>query len=284
LRFFNLCFFIFFVCVSHLLSANESDKQQPLEAVESNVVANLYLPEKVENPPVSIVLCGFNGGMRAAYDERLVEEGFAALILAYFRYKELPETLGNIPIYSVSKGFDFLETVESIDASKVEVWAASRGGELAALAATHEKRIRALALTTPTNVAWHGQRTRHAWTLNGEPSQSMTFEWRSVVRMFERASLTLNNEANVEKAMFPFENVNGPILLVSARNDGFWPSSDMSVDIEQYLKTNNFPHMVSHVPFATGHTFSQETRPLVTQNIVNHFRLSLSAKAVNISH
>lgn len=66
--------------------------------VKLNFVANLYLPEKVENPPVIIVLGGSNGGMRAAYDERLVEEGFAALVLAYFRYKELPETLGNIPI------------------------------------------------------------------------------------------------------------------------------------------------------------------------------------------
>lgn len=184
----------------------------------------------------------------------------------------------------MSKDIDFLETVESIDASKVEVWAVSRGGELAALAATHEKRIRALALTTPTNVAWHGQRTRHAWTLNGEPSQSLTFERRSNVRMFERASLALTNQANVEKAMFPFENVNGPILLVCARNDGVWPSYDMSVEIKRYLKANDFPHMVSHVSFATGHTFSQETRPLVTQSIVNHFRLSLSAKAVNISH
>jgi len=88
------------------------------------------------------------------------------------------------------------------------------------------------------------------------------------VSRFEAA---LKNTDNVRKAMFAFEKINGPILMVSAINDQVWPSYRMGNDIENYLKEHQFRFQVIHKSYSTGHGFSKDTAPEIKQMFIEHF-------------
>lgn len=246
-----------------------------IELRNHELAANLYMPKMQADAPVVIVLGGSSGGMRTQYGEYLAQNGIAALTLAYFRFGSLPETLDNIPVEYVHKAIDYLQTVEGINGDKIGLWGASRGAELAFLSATTDSRVKSVAVTTPSKVAWHGARGLHAWTYKGKGVSSLSFERQSSKPIFTRVEQALKYKEKVKAAQFSFEKVNGPILLISAKNDQIWPSFQMSEDIEGYLKKRSFDHTVTHLTYPTGHTFDQRYRPKVRASILKHFKNSL---------
>lgn len=248
------------------------------EIRQKGLVANLYLPNRSTPVPVVIILGGSSGGMRTEYGEFLAKNGIAALSLAYFRFDSLPDSLDNIPVEYVHNAISYLASANTVDSERLGLWGASRGSELAFLIATTNKRVKSLVVTTPSKVAWHGARSRNAWTLNGQGVASLSFDKTSNKPIFDRAEEALKDSVKVKKAQFAFEEVNGPILLVSAEKDRIWPSYQMSVDIEDYLKSKAFQHRVKHVSYPTGHTFDTGTRPVIKAEILHHFKTSFDVQ------
>ena len=91
------------------------------------------------------------------------------------------------------------------------------------------------------------------------------------VPQLQRFAKALEDKEQVRKAMFAFEKINGPLLLVSASKDQIWPSTPMTHQIVDYLKAKQFPHQVEHKIYPTGHAFSSETAPEIKQMIIDHF-------------
>ena len=91
------------------------------------------------------------------------------------------------------------------------------------------------------------------------------------VPQLQRFAKALEDQEQVRKAMFAFEKINGPLLLVSASKDQIWPSTPMTNQIVDYLKAKQFPHQVEHKIYPTGHGFSSETAPEIKQMIIDHF-------------
>ncbi|RPJ54618.1 MAG: hypothetical protein EHM23_28545 [Acidobacteria bacterium] len=50
---------------------------------------------------------------------------------------------------------------------------------------------------------------------------------RRSIRLGGPPSPSLDNKEAVEKAVIPGEKINGPVLLVSGKDDRLWPSSAM---------------------------------------------------------
>ncbi|WP_416306982.1 alpha/beta hydrolase family protein [Neptunicella sp. SCSIO 80796] len=244
--------------------------------IENDTLAgHLYIPANSEGVPVVIVLGGSGGGLSNVKGELLAQNGIAVLSLAYFRYKHLPETLDGIAVEYVINAINYLHNMPVFQTSKIGIWGASRGSELAFLAATHDSRIKSLVVTTPSKVAWHGATTPVAWTYNNLAVASLTFDKASDTAVIDKSSMALENPVNVARAQFRFEKINGPILLVSAERDQIWPSFQMARDIEKYLALHQFKHKVIHQSYPTGHTFSQHYWPAISASIVEHFNRSL---------
>ncbi len=258
------------------VTANQTQPYDVKPIVGADFVADLYQPKGVPDAPVVIVLGGSSGGMRTARGELLAEQGLTALTLAYFRFGDLPETLDHIPVESVIHAIDYLQNHTKLQGSKVGIWGASRGSELAFLAASHDARIEAVVATVPSLVAWHGARGQTAWTYQRQPIQSLTFERQSESSIWQRASDALADQDEVNKARFQFESINGPVLLISAEQDHIWPSCPMAKQIVAYLKKQQFGFPVRHVSFPTGHFFDDDTRPEINQMAVEHFKNSLA--------
>jgi dienelactone hydrolase len=239
-----------------------------------NLVANLYLPKTTGKVAVVIAIGGSEGGISTGNSngEMIAPHGVALLGLAYFKEKGISETLDHIPLEYFKDAIDFLETIDEIDPSRVGFVGGSRGAELALLLASKEPRIKSVVATTPSSVAWYGRTTsQSAWTLNGKDIPALSLELDDKSLLLRRFEVALENKDNVQKALFSFEKINGPILLISAEKDQVWPSYQMSKDIVLYLKEHNFKYSIEHNSYATGHGFSGETAPAIKKSIIDHF-------------
>lgn len=242
---------------------------------QSNFHGNLYVPEKTINRSVIIVLGGSSGGMRTHKGEYLAQNGFVALTLAYFRHDSLPSSLDNIPVESVSNAIDFIQNDPKFANAKFGLWAASRGTELAFLAASIDPRISSIVATSPSNVSWHGARTDTAWTIQSKGVYSLTFEKRSNVALFERASTALGYKEQVTSAQFKFEDMKADLLLISAKQDNIWPSTKMSQDIMNYLEQHEYAYSSQHIALDAKHVFRSKTLEHVFALTLSHFNSTL---------
>jgi dienelactone hydrolase len=68
----------------------------------------------------------------------------------------------------------------------------------------------------------------------------------------------LNKSEYLEDASIKVENINGPVLLFSGKDDGVWPSADMANKIEQRLQVNNFSFSIQNIQYENaGHLISR---------------------------
>ena len=81
------------------------------------------------------------------------------------------------------------------------------------------------------------------------------------VEMYDQLLNTELNEANTIQA----ENINGPILLLSAHEDVMWPSERMGDLIIDRLKSKGFPHSYQHEVFKyASHVLTPNSSPVLS--------------------
>ncbi|MFA4912900.1 MAG: acyl-CoA thioester hydrolase/BAAT C-terminal domain-containing protein, partial [Burkholderiaceae bacterium] len=68
--------------------------------------------------------------------------------------------------------------------------------------------------------------------------------------------------AAVKRARIAVERIAGPVLLLSAGDDGYWPSSDYAREVAQRLHDAGHAHVVRHVDYPhAGHALQAPTVP-----------------------
>jgi dipeptidyl aminopeptidase/acylaminoacyl peptidase len=85
------------------------------------------------------------------------------------------------------------------------------------------------------------------------------------------AMMLEDNEA-VKKAEINVDNINGPILIISGKDDDQWPAPEMSEQIIRRLKQNNFKHYYNHIQLNGGHVAPLEHFNLVYDFLEQHFQ------------
>lgn len=243
---------------------------ESFEVKQNGVFGKLFIPKKVKTSVIVIVLGGSSGGIRVERSSELARRGFVSFALGYFRYADLPNTLDNIPVETVSLAIDYLKSKPNLTTTKIVIWGASRGSELAFLAASLDSRVKGVIASSPSKVAWHGARTDNAWTFEQQPVPSLTFNKRSDQPIYLRASNALSDNNLVAAAQFKFERINGPILLFSGQNDNIWPSHTMADDIAQYLRNKQHPFAVIHHSYDTGHSFNDKAIKNIYKRVTHH--------------
>ena len=81
----------------------------------------------------------------------------------------------------------------------------------------------------------------------------------------------LENKNAVKKAEIKVENINGPILVISGKNDDQWPAPEMSDQLMARLKRKGFKHDYEHIKLDGGHTAPLEHFNLVYDFLEKHF-------------
>lgn len=251
----------------------------PLSEQSGVVETKLFLGDSV-NQPLVVAFGGGGGGNDWARDymkekrDSLIEKGYAILAIGYFKSKGTPITLDRISLDAISDTILNIAKHQKIDASKIALIGGSKGGELILNLASRFSHFNAVIALSTSNVSFPAvtwSANTSSWTYKNEeiPYVPATLETISPAidgDLYTAFSVMLKDKTAVKNAEIPVENINGPILILSGKNDEQWPATAMSNRLIERLKENNFKFYNEHIILDGGHV-----APLNQFNLVHDF-------------
>ncbi len=232
--------------------------------VRSNgLVGTFYYPKAPGLYPSVIILDGPEGGLNETQAATLAAHGYVTLALAYSGVERLPRQLNKIPLEYFETAINWLQSQDMVAKDKIAVLGTSKGAELGLLLGANFPVIRAVVAYSPSAVVWQSPDSSNntpasSWTYRGKQLPYLTFQNSlfSSLRSKIPYKESLNNKEAVQKATIPVEKINGPILLITGRDDQVWPSTQMAQSIIKRLKKNNHPYPDKHLSYReAGHIF-----------------------------
>jgi len=210
----------------------------PLE--EDGMYGFLYHPAEGGPFPAVMILAGSGGGVYEWLAQAFASNGFAALTLPYFNYRDLPPELVEIPLEYFHKAVAWLRRQPAVKADRIGLAGGSKGGELAFLLASHFDDFQAVVAWSPACHVWEGLSMKFfspdytsvsSWALNGRPLPFIKFAYTQEEKEKEKKgelhsfivphhrSLAQADPALLEKAAIPVEKIKAPLLLISGTDD-----------------------------------------------------------------
>jgi len=255
---------------------------------DSGLVGSLFHRPGQRRPGI-IVVGGSGGGLDEFSPALLANHGYTTLGLAYFGFEDLPSDLYDIPLEYFAKAIAWLRRHPDVDSEKLAVVGASRGGELALLLGATFPEIRGVVGYVPSGVAWPGigrqasAVPRASWTWQGQPipfvPPAPPFPSRSAsgaIAFTPWFLESLKDTAGVERAEIPVEKINGPVLMISGKDDQMWPSPQLSEIAIRRLSRHGFPHPYRHLSFeGAGHSITFPYTPTTVTEIFHPVTRSL---------
>nr|WP_179400826.1 acyl-CoA thioesterase/bile acid-CoA:amino acid N-acyltransferase family protein [Burkholderia guangdongensis] len=244
------------------------------EIREHGVVGTLYLPPGAGPHPAVMILNGSGGGINEPRAALYASRGYAALALGYFKAPGLSDYISNTPLEYFENALRWLRDTVRPAHDFVALSGQSRGGELVLLlGATFPDAVSAVVGYVPSALVHSAQnaadpatgREGPTWLLGGQPlphiwENNRTASWAPYdegppPHRHARAMLTALDDADaVERARIRVERIRGPVMLLSAEDDGSWPSSRYSAMVAERLARHAHPYPVEHLDFErAGH-------------------------------
>ncbi|HSF52462.1 MAG TPA: acyl-CoA thioester hydrolase/BAAT C-terminal domain-containing protein [Algoriphagus sp.] len=238
-----------------------------LSANHGSVNTKLFLGDSLRQPLV-VAFGGGEGGndwerhyLKAQRDEFLAR-GFAVLAIGYFNTENSPNSLDRISLNALSDTIlSIARRHPQLDTARIILMGASKGGELVLNLASRFQHFRGVVALSTSHVSFPAltiSANTSSWQYNDlevpyVPAPFSTI-WPALKGdLFGAFSLMLEDEKAVKQAEINVERINGPILILSGKEDDQWPATAMSDRIIARLTQNNFPHSYRHLAFEGGH-------------------------------
>lgn len=220
-----------------------------------------------EKQPLIVGLGGSEGGNAWASDywkpqrDKYLAQGYSFLAIGYFGMEGTPEKLDRIALEGIHDAIAQAAENPKVDGRCIAVMGGSKGAELALSLASQYKDIKAVVGIVPPHAVFAGltdAMTTSSFTYQNKQLPFVPVPWSTTPALLtgdlrKAFEIMLENENGVEQATIKVENINGPVFLISATQDEFWPSSEMSEMTMQRLKEKNFPSYYEHLAIDGGH-------------------------------
>ena len=226
----------------------------------------LYFPPTHGAKNIALMLFGGSeGGLPTYYDtQSLTQQGYACILVGYFGTQNTPESLELIPIEYFEKVIQYFEEQADVKGKDIVAWGGSKGAELALLLGSRYPQIRGVIATVPSSVVFQGigGHPVSSWSYKGASLPFVPYpdyDWSTIVnsRYVDVYTKALEQKSAVNAAGIEVENINGPILLLSGKEDTMWPSSEMGNMMVNRLREKNFPHPFHHYAYKdAGHSLN----------------------------
>lgn len=225
------------------LQLNDPDLDRSVVSTDG-VAGVLYEPSGEGPHPGLIALHGSSGRLPRRRAQLLATHGYATLALRYFGEPEqVPDELECVPLAYFERSQRWLRGLDAVRDAPVGVVGVSRGGELALLLSARFDWPGAVVSYVGSGAGIEGivyGDTVPAWTHDGDPVPYATY--------------TEMESGDVADAAFAVENANAPILLISAGDDGVWPSKRLSQVAVDRLDAHGFEYEYQHATYEdAGH-------------------------------
>ena len=249
-----------------------ADGVERIPVRDEGLVGTLFVPSGAGPHPVVITLPGSGGGLSESGAALYASHGYAGFALAYFNYPDLPQDLIDIPLEYFETAIQWLQRQPRLDGNRIAVSGTSRGGELVLLLGATFSAVKAVIAYVPSGIV-HGGIGRSgvrgataAWTFRGAavPYMQPRVEKLSPeppptppgvpIPLTQRFLRGMEDEEAVSRAEIPVERINGPVLLISGKDDAMWPSERLAEIARRRLEEHHFPHPYRHLAYAgAGH-------------------------------
>lgn len=248
------------------------------------VDAKLYARDGAPRP-LLVGLGGSEGGnawtrgMWKAQRERFLDQGYAMLAVGYFGTPNSPEHLDRISLDGIHAAIIRAAGDPRVDGRCIALIGGSRGGELALLLASLYPDIGAVVAIVPGSAvfpALNMAMTTPGFSLHGQPLPFVPVPWSATPDLlvqdlrgaFEKM---MANADAMEAAAIAVERINGPVMFVSASQDEFWPSREMSDAMMARLEQHGFKHRAEHLVVQGGHGEPLDEFPKMEAFLHNNF-------------
>jgi dienelactone hydrolase len=228
------------------------------------LAGTLHLPDG-DGPAPGVLLLHGSGGRELTQRARLLAgHGVVTASIEYFGESHtLRDHLVEVPIEYVRNAIETLAGHDRVAGDRVGLYGVSKGGELALLAGAHSDRVGAVASIVGSGLVWAGGSRlsvadTSSWSLDGEPVPYVPIPADEYDRRGSRPTFAEGfaaaTEEEIEDATIPVDRIDGPVLLVSAGDDGLWNSVRYSEIAAERLAAHDHPHDVQHLVYEeAGH-------------------------------
>jgi len=264
-----------------IVATLSSCKIQREEINENDVKGTLYLPLEGQSSKAMLI---FAGGAHGDYwGNVLAQRDCSVLSVSYYGFEGLPPNRENIPLEYFENILTWLSEKTGVPANKIIIMGASGEAELALQIAAHFPKLSGGVIAiAPGAVSWsntvlpqNSDEVMPSWTFKGKPIPYIPMpklqqpdSGTSIVTMpyWEKG---LSDSIAVKNAMIKAESINGPILLISGKDDQVWPAPKMANMVEDYLKEKNFKHKVQNIQYEnSGHLICSKSGTYTPYNYV----------------
>jgi uncharacterized protein len=249
------------------------------------VEAKLFLGETEKQP--LIVAFGGGGGendwnrkyLKGKRDS-LINMGYAVLAIGYFRSNGTPKKLDRISLDAIRDTILSVAQHSKIDKSQIILMGGSRGGELVLNLASKYDDFKGVIAMSSSNVSFPAitwSANTSSWTYKNKELPYVPAPFKTIFPalkgdLYTAHKMMLEDKEAVKKAEIEVENIKGAILLISGKNDDQWPAPEMSDQIIERLKHNNFKYYYAHIKLNGGHIAPMENFNLVYDFLNTHFK------------
>ncbi len=245
------------------------------EVRDFGLAGTLFLPAGPGPHPAVLVLNGSGGGINEPRAALYASHGYAALALGYFKAPGRPEHISNTHLEYFETALHWMHRALRPANHFVALSGQSRGGELVLLLGSlMPELVSAVIGYVPGAVVHSAQnacdpktgREGPAWLFRGHPlphlwENNRTATWApwddgpEPRRHADALRTALQDAAAVARARIRVENIRGPVLLLSASDDGSWPSTEYSRMVKARLTEVHHPYEKTHLDFKdAGHS------------------------------
>lgn len=263
------------VLQGRLLQRLAADGVTRREIRDAGLVGTLFLPAGPGPHPAVLVLNGSGGGINEPRAALYASHGYAALALGYFKAPGRSDYISNTPLEYFETALQWLHRELRPAKGFVALSGQSRGGELVLLlgslfpelvsavigyvpgAVVHSAQNACDPALGREGPAWlhRGQALPHLWQDNRSASWAPWDEGPEPRRHADALLTALRDAEAVERARIRVEQIHGPVLLLSAGDDGSWPSSLYGRMVVERLAAHRHPHAFEQLDFeGAGHS------------------------------
>jgi dienelactone hydrolase len=257
-----------------------ADGVERIPVREDGLVGTLCVPPGSGPHPVIVSLSGSGGGLSETAAALYASHGYACLALAYFNMESLPPDLIEIPLEYFEIAIGWIQRQPRLDGQRIGCSGTSRGGELVLLLGSIFPAIRAVIAYVPSGIGFGGigrdgvRGARPAWTYHGhpipylQPDETRLSPLPAPPAVGEPVRLTpyflrnMEDADAVARAEIAVERINGPVLLISGKDDAMWPSTRLAEIARRRLEEHDFQYPFRHLAYdGAGHMIGTPYNP-----------------------
>ncbi|MBY0573445.1 MAG: hypothetical protein K2P84_07165 [Undibacterium sp.] len=239
---------------------------KPLPERHGKVSSQLFVGT-TKNQPLIVGLGGSEGGnpwasnFWKAQREKFLAQGYAFLALGYFGTKDSPAQLDRISLEAVHEAVMNATKDPLINGRCIALIGGSKGAELALTLASFYKEYGAVIAIVPASAVFPALTMTMDTSSLSYQGKELTYvpftpdAYPALMKRDLRAafSILMENKPAMAEAAIKVENIQAPLLFLSAKTDEMWPSTEMSEQMVQRLKEKKFPYANQHVAVEGGH-------------------------------